>query len=173
MRRVFDPEARQAAIDEQEADLKVLVDRPQKDSLKEAAGEGVTKETWLGEGTAQPIPLPPRPWFRSIAYTRNGCVAVPRKPYHQQVTFIGMNNIAYQLSYNPVFPISDTITCPGDRNTAVWAFAGQDIWMRSEVVDGTISVIIQPSLGSLGQTLTTEGNGFMHEIPVEIKGRSK
>ena len=173
MRRVYDPEARQAVIDEQEADLRILTDRQQKDAQGVAAGESVTKDVWQDPATAKAIPLPPRPWFRNIAYTRAGLVAVPRKPYHQQVTCIGMNNVAYQLCYSNDFPLSDTLTCPGDRNTAIMVAAGQDVWMRSEVVDGTLGVIVQPYLGSLGQTLTTEGNGFMHEIPVAIEPRTR
>jgi hypothetical protein len=161
MRRISDYEAAQNYSDEQEADVTAVTDRIAR-AEKRAPDEvgGVSKELQLGEEAAKPTPIAPRPWMRSVAYTRTGIVAVPRKQYHQTAQLIGANNVAFEISYRADFPTYDTIGLTGDRTHTIRVFAGQEIWMRSQVMDGNLSITTEPYLGAYGQTLETEGDGL-------------
>jgi hypothetical protein len=170
MRRQFDYEVEQGLVDEQESDILALTDKIQRREEKSPTiSYGVEKEIQLGEEAAVPIPLAPRSWLRTVAYTRTGLVAVPKKPYHQQAQFVGVNNTTFDISYSPLFPQLDTIQLPGDRTTTIKVYAGQEVWMRATVLDGYLSVIIEPYLGDQGQTLTTEGNGYNKPMDKKVQ----
>ena len=154
MRRIADYEAAQNYSDEQEADVTAITDRIAR-AEKRAPEEvgGVSKELQLGEEAAKPTPIAPRPWMRSVAYTRTGAVAVPRKPYHQTAQLFGANSVAFEISYQADFPVYDTIALTGDRTHTIRVFAGQEVWMRSQVIDGNLSITTEPYLCAYGQTL--------------------
>lgn len=167
MRRVFDYEDQQALTDAQEADLVKAQQRLASIKGKTRADGDVVKEKQLGEGAATAVPLAPRPWLRSVPYTRTGMVAVPKKPYHQQAQLCGAGNIAFEVSYSPLFLPLDTIALPGDRDSSIKVFAGQELWMRSQVINGFLSVIVEPYLGDHGQTLHTKGDGLDDNTKVQ------
>lgn len=161
----YDWEQRQANVDQGEADLVASFKRAGKDASEytESVGKGKQyDDTHAPPEKADPVPGTepvsglsdtwqdplsrklPRTILMPVPYTAVGMVAVPRRPYNQNATFVGAGNVAFDLAYDASFQAASIVTLPGDRNYCFMVPAGTEVWMRSTVVVGTLSVIIEP-----------------------------
>jgi len=149
MRRRAWYEAEQAKSDEREADL--VAARQRIGLAKKASTD--TKGFQAGTKQARPDPIAPKPWIRAVPYTTGGQVAVPKKPYHQEAILVGAGGISFDISFHPSFPLGQTGALPGDRNHVVMVYAGQQLYMRSAIVVGELTVLVAPKLDAEGQTI--------------------
>jgi hypothetical protein len=146
----FESEVEQASVDEQEASALIDAKRAGRDA---SYGTDVGKGPTLGEESAVPIPLPPQTWIKSVDYDVVAQCIVPARPYPQYATLIGANQIAFQISYEPVFRPGQWATVPGDRNVVILLLPGQDLWMRTTVVippgNTPLAVFVEPVMKTL------------------------
>lgn len=151
MRRLAWYQAEQSYTDMQEADL--VARRQRVGVAKESSNDSKGFQAGESSPAAVPVPIGPKPWIRAVPYTTVGQVLVPRRPYHQEAVLVGAGGVAFDISFHPNFPVGQTGTLPGDRNHVIMIYAGQQLYMRSAVIIGELTVLVAPKLDAVGQTI--------------------